>query len=63
MKPHKRLMIKVTWKYQLLSWIDGSALQLQAPLLIVKYVRDKHFQEDHEITWTKGINIDDTTDL
>jgi hypothetical protein len=63
MKPRNKLMVKVTWKYHPPSCLDGNALQLQSPLLIVKYVKDKHLQEYPEFTWTKGIMIDNTTDL
>jgi hypothetical protein len=63
MKPCKQLMVRVPWKYHPSLWIDGNALQLQAPLLIVKYVQNNHLQEDPEFTWTKGINIDVTTDI
>jgi Reverse transcriptase (RNA-dependent DNA polymerase) len=62
MKPRKRLMVRVTWKYHPPSWIDGNALQLQAPLLLVRYVRKNHLQEDPEFAWTKGIDIPEGQD-
>jgi hypothetical protein len=59
MKPRKRRMVRVTWKYHPPSWIDGNVLKLQAPLLLVKYVRANHLQEDPEFAWTKGIELRD----
>jgi hypothetical protein len=57
MKPRKLLMVRVTWKYHPPSWIDGNALQLQIPLLLAKYVRSNHLQEEPEFAWTKGIEL------
>jgi hypothetical protein len=59
MKPRKSLMVCVTWEYHPPSLINGNALQLHAPLLLVKYARDK---EDSEFIWTKGITIDNITE-
>jgi hypothetical protein len=59
MNPQKRLMVCVTWKYRSPSCINGNALQLQAPLVLVRYVRDNHLQDEPEFAWTKGIELRD----
>jgi hypothetical protein len=56
-------MVEVTWKCNQPSWIDGNALQLQSPLLVMQYVRKKHLQEDPEFMWPKVINVDSDIDL
>ena len=51
--------LRVGWQYHEPCWVDGDALRVQCPHLIIDYVRRNKYENLRDFKWVKDLSDDD----